>query len=104
MGVDESQIEMAKAGWDTEHEARVITKKIGPAPFLLVTSASHLPRAMALFRKQGAKPIPAPTQHRSYAAGFYYRDLFPDPAAMGEMDTAAHEYIGILWSRLRGRL
>ena len=104
LGMDQARVEVAKSGWDTEHEARVISQKLGQAPFLLVTSASHLPRAMALFRQQGANPIPAPTQHRSYSAGFDFRNLFPAPGAMQEMDTAAHEYIGMLWSRLRGRI
>lgn len=31
---------------DTEEEAAAVKQAIGDAPFLLVTSASHLPRAM----------------------------------------------------------
>ena len=37
-------------------------KKIGQTPFILVTSAGHMPRSMAVFEAQGMQPIPAPTE------------------------------------------
>jgi uncharacterized SAM-binding protein YcdF (DUF218 family) len=36
-----------------------VKQAIGDAPFLLVTSASHLPRAMIFFQR-GLHPLPAP--------------------------------------------
>ncbi len=38
---------------DTEEEAAAVKQAIGDAPFLLVTSASHLPRAMIFFSRKG---------------------------------------------------
>ncbi|XPE44800.1 envelope biogenesis factor ElyC [Shigella flexneri] len=45
---------------DTEEEAAAVKQAIGDAPFLLVTSASHLPRAMIFFQQEGLNPLPAP--------------------------------------------
>ena len=45
----------------TTYENATETKRLlGPASILLVTSASHLPRATALFRKQGFRVTPVP--------------------------------------------
>ena len=41
----------------------VVKEIVGKDKFILVTSASHMLRAMALFRKQGMEPIPAPTDY-----------------------------------------
>jgi hypothetical protein len=54
---------------DTEEEAAAVKQAIGDAPFLLVTSASHLPRAMIFFE---SRPAPAaragqPDGHRRAA-------------------------------------
>lgn len=38
---------------DTEEEAAAVKQAIGDAPFLLVTSTSHLPRAMIFFSRKG---------------------------------------------------
>ncbi|MFH1952213.1 MAG: envelope biogenesis factor ElyC, partial [Pseudomonadota bacterium] len=63
LGVDESDIMLESESRDTKDEARLIKEMVGNERFVLVTSASHMPRSMALFRKQGMEPIPAPTGH-----------------------------------------
>jgi len=74
--------------------------------FLLVTSAVHMPRAMALFKKAGMNPVAAP-------AGFFDRkekrrlspeEFFPNAEALQKSDRAVHEYLGIVWAKLRGKL
>ncbi|MCS5873883.1 YdcF family protein [Klebsiella pneumoniae subsp. pneumoniae] len=46
---------------DTEEEALAVEARyIGDAPFLPVTSASHLPRARHSLRHAGLDPLPAP--------------------------------------------
>lgn len=50
----------------TTYENAVYTKRLlGNATVLLVTSPSHLPRAVALFKKQGLSPTPAPCGYLS---------------------------------------
>ena len=46
LGVPHEQIITLDLPKDTEEEAAAVKQAIGDAPFLLVTSASHLPRAM----------------------------------------------------------
>jgi uncharacterized SAM-binding protein YcdF (DUF218 family) len=87
-------------------EARYIQKIIGKDPFILVTSAFHMPRSMALFQKQGLSPIPAPTGYlvKDRTAAKKPDDFYPSPAGLLKAQLALHEYLGILWSKIRGKL
>lgn len=66
--------------------------------WLLVTSALHMPRSVACFRAAGWDVTPYPTNFR----------VGPDPFGFGlpenleGVDSAAHEWVGLLYYRLRG--
>ena len=77
---------------------------IGGASFLLVTSAAHMRRSMALCRKQGLAPIAAPTDFIVHRTHWSLVDLVPEADGFEHADHALHEWIGLLWSRLRGTL
>jgi uncharacterized SAM-binding protein YcdF (DUF218 family) len=70
---------------------------------LLVTSAIHMPRALAAFRQAEAKVLPATTDVRVtfplYGAPF---DLLPDAAALAQSTGAIKEWIGLAVYRARG--
>jgi len=69
---------------------------------VLVTSASHLPRAMYLFERAGIKPIPAPADFQSLPPGGVSPDrFFPSGQALKTSERAIHEYLGILWILLK---
>jgi uncharacterized SAM-binding protein YcdF (DUF218 family) len=105
LGVTADQMELDKSAWDTEQEAHNLSPRFGHEPFFLVTSAFHMPRAMALFRHAGAQPIAAPTHHLTLdVPGVSLAELFPTPDAMANLESGWHEYLGILWSKLRGKL
>lgn len=80
---------------------------------LLVTSAMHMPRARAIFRRQGFEPIAAPTdfrvtqqelaETRSTGAGKILA-LIPQSENLHNLTQALKEYIGIVVYRLRGWL
>ena len=53
LGVEESRIIVDGRSKITYEEAVNLTEHLGTEPFVLVTSASHMVRAMCLFRKQG---------------------------------------------------
>jgi uncharacterized SAM-binding protein YcdF (DUF218 family) len=46
---------------DTVEEARLLQGLLGSTPFVLVTSAAHMKRAVRVFQAFGMQPVPAPT-------------------------------------------
>lgn len=79
--------------------------------FILVTSATHLPRSMRSFAREGLKPIPAPAD---YLYGYYskYRFPFPRPFfyyvpntdSLMRSSAALYEYFGSLWYAVKARV
>ncbi|MCG2711246.1 MAG: YdcF family protein [Candidatus Omnitrophica bacterium] len=51
IGVNEKDIIIEADSRDTKDQARIIKSIVGDKIFVLVTSASHMPRSMALFKK-----------------------------------------------------
>lgn len=88
---------------DTADEARIIKEMVRDDRFILVTSASHMPRSMALFQKQGMKPIPAPTYyHTTKNPTVTPESFFPSLDALAKARTAIYEYLGSWWSKIKG--
>jgi uncharacterized SAM-binding protein YcdF (DUF218 family) len=71
---------------------------------VLVTEAFHMPRAVACFRKQGLEVVPAPCHYQAIITPEFPLDFIPDPAAASHFLTLTHEWVGILWYWLNGRL
>jgi len=83
---------------DTASQASAISGLVGVQPFLLVTSASHMPRSMSLMRQQGLKPIAAPTDfHVQEAEWDNPGSFFPDSRHLKNSERAIHEYLGQWW-------
>lgn len=103
LGVAEERIIVENTSWDTESEARNLAPIVGAAPFVLVTSATHMPRAMALFEARGLNPIPAPSDyHTGLIRVVTPESFFPDAASLWRSEIAIYESLGMLWARLRG--
>lgn len=72
---------------------------------VLTSSAYHLPRAVALFKKQGfAEVIPAPCYYEITRKDFVVTDLIPGHESLRLVDFAIHEYVGTAVYRALGRL
>jgi uncharacterized SAM-binding protein YcdF (DUF218 family) len=70
---------------------------------ILVTSASHLPRAMACFHKLGISPIPYGVDYHALPDPEYrLSTIIPSAGALKKTSTILHEYIGILIYKLVG--
>jgi uncharacterized SAM-binding protein YcdF (DUF218 family) len=89
---------------DTEEESRQIAPIVGSRRFILVTSASHMPRAMGFFRKRGLQPIAAPTDYLAPRHRRESDDFFPGANDLTKSEVAIHEYLGLAWETLRGNL
>jgi len=104
IGVPEGDIVLESKSKDTRDEALFIKPIVGNEPFVLVTTASHIPRSMALFKKLGMNPIPSPIGHSirdRQGLHFYY--FFPNTGNLFKTELAIHEYLGLTWSKLRGQ-
>jgi uncharacterized SAM-binding protein YcdF (DUF218 family) len=95
-GVPDASLVVLNSPLDTGAEARAVQSLLAGAPFLLVTSAYHMPRAVRLMQRAGQHPIPAPTGQRvgAWPAMVLHRWL-PTSAGMRDTEIALHEYLGI---------
>ncbi|QGS50452.1 YdcF family protein [Shewanella putrefaciens] len=93
LGVDKSKIIQFPLARDTLEEAQYLKWELGDSSFRLVTSASHMPRAMAIFTGKGLLASAAPTDFRA-RDDFWWR-LTADNLVSSQR--AIHEYIGRLW-------
>ena len=86
---------------DTAAEIDAIRARVGDAPVLLVTSAAHMPRAMAYAGLAGLHAVPAPTGNLSDADSPTRLGIpAPSGTALRKTETALHEYLGLLALRL----
>jgi uncharacterized SAM-binding protein YcdF (DUF218 family) len=80
-----------------------IMKGRGWQTALLVTSAAHMPRALAAFKRAGIDVTPATTDvqvlYPLYDSAF---DFLPDAGALARTTDAIREWIGLIVYRLRG--
>ncbi len=100
LGVDPKDIIILEAPKDTQEEAIASKRIVGNQPIILVTSASHMPRASALFRKAGINVIPAPTDYQVKGGSELFQ--FPSASGLSKSEAAFHEYLGLLWSKMKG--
>lgn len=105
LGVQEKDMVLESASRDTEDHARIIRDIVGADKVVLVTSALHMPRAVALFEKENMKPLPSPADicpgKKETASP---DDFFPNAEALQKTASALHEYLGILWAKVRGKI
>lgn len=64
---------------------------------LLVTSGSHIKRSEMVFRKKGFNVLPAPT-HNKNSVNYAYENY------LTAFNAAVHEWVGLIYYKLRGRI
>lgn len=105
LGIDKSRIIELADPQDTLEEATAIAPLIKDRQALLITSASHMPRAMDLFLAQGVTPTAAPVGHlakessglKNGAVQLPLYSYLPSAHYLARSETAWHEYLGLLW-------
>ncbi|HEV3006765.1 MAG TPA: YdcF family protein [Pirellulales bacterium] len=71
---------------------------------VLVTEANHMRRAVACFRKTGMEVTPAPCQFVTGRFEVKFGSFLPSPGAAMGSEKVAHEWLGMLWYWLHGRI
>jgi uncharacterized SAM-binding protein YcdF (DUF218 family) len=100
LGVPEADLILRTGALDTADEARLFGETVGKAPFALVTSAYHVPRAMRLFQAMGLNPVAAPCEFRTTELPPWSTCLLPTADALLSTQLAMHEYLGMIWQVL----
>lgn len=104
LGVPAGRILKIDTARDTEAESRAVRAIAGVAPVALVTSAWHMPRAAALFRRAGVSIVPCPADYSAPREAPGWAEATWDVDSLDRSTHAVHERLGILWLKLRGRL
>ena len=105
-GVPSERIVLDRAARNTMENAVNARELAAPKPgerWLLVTSASHMPRAIGLFRAAGFPVEAYPVDWRT--GGWHDVSAIPDLflGEIGILDFAAHEWVGLLIDWMMGR-
>lgn len=104
LGVKPKDIQIENGSKDTYQEALYLNALLGKKPFILVTSAYHMPRAIALFKHLGMKPIPAPTQYIVKLNRNPFKHFLPSMINLTFSDIALHEYLGLTYAKWKHRI
>jgi len=107
LGVGRERMVLENRSRNTEENARFTRALVDPArgeTWLLVTSAFHMPRSVALFRKAGFAVTPWPVDYRT--SGAERPGLAEDNIHDSLQNTtlAIREWIGLIAYRLTGRI
>jgi uncharacterized SAM-binding protein YcdF (DUF218 family) len=103
LGVKGGGIAIENQSRNTFESAVHLKDRMKDRDFILVTSAGHMPRSMAAFRQMGMNPTPAPTDYLAKMTPFETNYL-PNSHNLMRADLALHEYFGLMWYWISGRL
>ena len=110
LGLPESAVRVEAEARNTYENATGTKRLIGPASILLVSAASHLPRALPVFVKQGFRVTPAPCGYVSrdrpnaILNDLGLRAFLPSAGALQSSTEAITEVAGIVLYWLMGKL
>ena len=101
-GVDSMRVTFDSRSRNTCDSARQLYNVLAPRPdehWVLVTTASHMPRSVACFQAVDWPITAYPTDFRSGPSWFHFGLV----SSLETLDIAAHEWVGLLYYRLSGR-
>jgi uncharacterized SAM-binding protein YcdF (DUF218 family) len=99
LGIPQEKLIAEAESLDTYGNARGVKAIVKEATFLLVTSASHMPRSLKIFQLLGMQPIPAPADFR-YRQKLTKRAFLPLGENLTNLEAAVHEYLGLTYLKL----
>jgi uncharacterized SAM-binding protein YcdF (DUF218 family) len=100
VGVPADQVIVDSVSRHTHESAKHLAPSLGDRPFLLITSAGHMPRAMGVFLKVGTHPLPVPTDYMT-KRNIFATNYLPSPMHLHYSDLAISEYAALCWYWLK---
>ncbi len=117
VGIPRDQLLIQDASLNTQQDAEyscAMIKEEGYEKVILVTSAFHMPRSVALFEAQGCPVIPAPVDFSVTTGSWedlthptieeFVIDLLPSYTHLSSVTKTMKEYIGMLYYHFSGVL
>ena len=103
-GIDAARVHAENGSQNTWQNAAMLRPLLQAAHIrrvVLVTTAWHMPRAVWCFEQAGIVVVPAPCDYSSSQRRYTVLDWFPDAGVFASSTQALHEYLGLLYYRLR---
>jgi uncharacterized SAM-binding protein YcdF (DUF218 family) len=94
----------SRSTFENAVECAKLIRRLGVRKVILVTEATHMTRALGSFRGQGVDAVPSACNYQSTGFEWSVLDFLPSSTAALNCQTALHEWLGIAWYRLRGRM
>ena len=101
--IPEKRIVTEGASKNTFENAKGIQRLRLKPPLILITSASHMNRALRVFKGLGMNPLPAPCDFKARWSVHDPLQFLPSEGALATSTAAIYEYIGTIWYRLTGK-
>ena len=102
LGVAKNDIILLETAKDTWEEARQASAFVGDKNLVLVTSASHMTRALIEFHSAGLDPFPAPTNYLAHDnIAQPWAKYAPKAVYLEQTERWWHETLGRIWIQLR---
>jgi uncharacterized SAM-binding protein YcdF (DUF218 family) len=106
-GITTNQFAVYGDALDTVSEIQFFKTKAGTNRVFLVSSASHLPRAMLLARRYQLDAVPAgggyqADETKDTKSPFDPSSLFPNAGSIFVSERAVYEYMGLAFEKLKG--
>ena len=105
LGFPSKNLYLENESKSTKDHPHYIRRIVGDDRFILVTSASHMPRVVAMFEKQNMYPIPAPVGFAMRKdQGLIPGHFFPSAIGIKNWETVFYESLGRVWAMMRNQI
>ena len=96
--------DQSRSTWENALESYKLLNPRGINRILLVTDAVHLFRAERCFRRQGMEVVPCGCHYRAILFPLEVGHFLPSPSGGAGLEDASHEWLGLAWYWLHGRI
>ena len=96
--------ERSRTTYENAAETHRLLDRRGVKRIALVTSATHLRRSERCFRAQGFEVAPRGANYMATDLRWSIRTFLPSSSAAHTVSAATHEWIGLAWYWMHGRI